>query len=69
MYVDYVLIYQKKGQNNVTTGINDLQISDRTSTNNLQNVTGALYNIAGQRVNSDYRGMVIGQGKKYIRNI
>lgn len=69
MYVDYVRIYQKKGQNNVTTGINDLQLSDQNSTNNLQNVTGALYNMAGQRVSSDYRGMVIGQGRKLIRNI
>ena len=41
-----------------TAGINAVQVS------NIEN--GALYNVAGQRVDENYKGLVIKNGKKYI---
>lgn len=41
-----------------------------TDIENIQNTATAsttLYNIAGQKVNADYKGIVIVGGKKYLR--
>ena len=62
MLIDYVRIYQKKGRHNVSTGIREVR--QKTSANN-----DAWYNITGQRVTSDSRGLLIHQGKKIIRQI
>lgn len=45
--------------NGKTTGIN-------TINNNEKKGSGIRYNLAGQRVNKDYKGLVIEDGKKYV---
>lgn len=60
MLVDYVRVYQKTGQHNVSTGIREVR--QKTAANN-----DAWYNITGQRVTSDSRGILIHQGKIIIR--
>ena len=35
-------------------------------TNNTKNSSAAIYNIAGQRVSKDYKGIVVKSGKKYV---
>ena len=46
----------------VNTGIQDI-----TTPATARQVSNATYNLAGQRVGADYKGMVIENGKKYIR--
>lgn len=46
----------------VTNGINDVNISDSKTRN-----ASEIYNISGQRVNKDYKGFVIVNGKKYFK--
>ena len=62
MLVDYVRIYQKTGQHNVTTGIRKVSRMNAT-------VNDAWYDMAGARVCADSRGILIHQGKKIIRLI
>lgn len=62
MLVDYVRVYQKTGQYNVTTGIRKVSRM-KTATND------AWYDMAGARVCADSRGILIHQGKKIIRLI
>lgn len=45
-----------------TTGITIVTVANRNTT-----ADNALYNLNGQRVGSDYHGVVIGNGKKYIK--
>lgn len=45
----------------VTTGIESAVVKEETTGKNV------LYNLAGQRVNADYKGVVIKNGKKYIQ--
>lgn len=45
-----------------TTGIETIAVET-----SLTNEDHAIYNQAGQRVNSNYRGLVIKNGKKYIQ--
>ena len=45
-----------------TTSINDI-----TTTPQHHNTTSAQYNLAGQRVDNNYKGIVIVNGKKYLR--
>ena len=40
------------------TGINEIKVNKQQS--------DAIYNIAGQRVANDYKGLVIKNGKKYL---
>ena len=42
-----------------TTGVDNLSVDD--------NHNGSSYNLSGQRVDGSYRGVIINQGKKYIR--
>lgn len=42
-----------------TTGINNISIKQQNS--------GALYNLAGQRVDASYKGVVISNGRKFIK--
>ena len=44
--------------NNVTTGINAVE--------NNAKANDVMYNLAGQRVNKNYKGVVIVNGKKYM---
>jgi len=44
------------------TGINDLKDSK-----NLKDLNDSTYNLAGQKVGKDYKGIVIQGGKKYLR--
>ena len=62
MLVDYVRIYQKTGQHNVTTGIRKVSRMNAT-------VNDAWYDMAGARVRPASRGILIHQGKKIIRLI
>jgi len=43
----------------ITNGINDITVDE-------QGKAGKIYNMAGQRVNESYKGIVIKNGKKYI---
>lgn len=47
--------------NGVTTGINKVEADT-------ENVNAPAYNLAGQRVNNSYKGIIIKNGKKYINN-
>ena len=47
-----------------TTGPDDDAISLIPAS---QNKNGALYNLAGQRVSKDYKGIVISNGKKILK--
>jgi hypothetical protein len=42
----------------ITTGIENVTVK--------KNVPAAIYNIAGQRVNNNYKGLVIKEGKKFV---
>ena len=46
----------------VTNGIDNVT----TQTNSIENANAPLYNLAGQRVNKDYKGVIIQNGKKFI---
>lgn len=60
MLVDYVRVYQKKGQHNVSTGIRKVSRMNATAND-------AWYDMAGARVSADSRGILIHQGKIIIR--
>ena len=45
----------------VNTGIAEVQTGHQTATQ------GIIYNLQGQRVGRDYKGVVISNGKKYIK--
>ena len=45
---------------NSSTGINGVHVANKHN-------DGKMYNIAGQRVGNDYKGIVIVNGKKYIK--
>ena len=60
MLVDYIRVYQQKDQENVTTGIRHLSAEDRDTDN-------GWYNLMGQRVGNDGRGLLIHHGKKIVR--
>lgn len=62
MLVDYVRVYQKTGQHNVSTGIRKVSRMNATAND-------AWYDMAGARVCADSRGILIHQGKKIIRLI
>ena len=62
MLIDYVRVYQKTGQHNVSTGIR--QVSRMNATAN-----DAWYDMAGARVGADSSGLLIHNGKKIIRHI
>ena len=47
--------------NGVTTGINKVEADT-------EDVNAPAYNLAGQRVNNSYKGIIIKNGKKYINN-
>lgn len=50
-----------------TTGIDAIQNSKFTMQNSQSNINGSvIYNLAGQRVGSNYRGIVIVNGKKLL---
>lgn len=55
MAIDHVFLYKKDA-----TGIKNL-------TSSLSKGEGASYNLSGQRVGNSYRGMIIKDGKKYVR--
>lgn len=48
------------GEETVATGITNIKA-------NVKNSSDAVYNIAGQKVNDSYKGIVISNGRKYIR--
>lgn len=50
---------EKSTKSDESLGINDVE-------GNWQNASNTIYNIAGQRVGSDYKGIVIKNGKKYL---
>ena len=53
--------YKKEGANtNPYTGIENVTVKNAKTSN-------AIYNIAGQRVNKDYKGLVIKDGKKFVK--
>ena len=52
------LYITKEAAQGAATGIESVQ------TQQLQN--GAIYNLAGQKVGNDYKGIVIKNGKKYL---
>ena len=58
------MTYEKTYEVNITmtTGINAIETAD----NGELDKTKPMYNVSGQRVNSDYRGVVIQKGKKFI---
>lgn len=60
MLVDYVRVYQKTGQHNVSTGIRKVSRMNATAND-------AWYDMAGARVSADSRGILIHQGKIIIR--
>ncbi len=60
MLVDYVRVYQKTGQHNVSTGIRKVSRMNATAND-------AWYDTAGARVSADSRGILIHQGKIIIR--
>ena len=45
---------------NSATGINGVHVANKHN-------DGKMYNLAGQRVGNDYKGIVIVNGKKYIK--
>ena len=45
----------------LATGINKVEADT-------ENVNAPAYNLAGQRVNNSYKGIIIKNGKKYINN-
>jgi carbohydrate-selective porin OprB len=47
--------------NQKPTGIQNVKVADAKSAN------GAIYNLAGQKVNENYKGIVIKNGKKFIQ--
>lgn len=47
----------------VTTGINGVKADNATI-----DVNAPAYNLAGQRVNNDYKGVIIKDGKKFLNN-
>ena len=55
---DYIYIIQ--GDASETDAINGVVISDKTANDNV------LYNLAGQRVGKDYKGVVVKNGQKFI---
>lgn len=55
---DYIYILQ--GEVDETDAINGVVISDKTANDNV------LYNLAGQRVGKDYKGVVVKNGQKFI---
>lgn len=55
---DYIYIIQ--GDASETDAINGVTISDKTANDNV------LYNLAGQRVSKDYKGVVVKNGQKFI---
>ena len=58
--VKKVQIYDVKDSNSKETGIEDVK------TVNTKKVDGAIYNLAGQKVNASYKGIVIKNGKRYV---
>lgn len=57
---DYVNVKSIYYDDTATTGIEGIKTNDKTN-------DGAIYNLSGQRVSSDYKGVVIINNKKYIR--
>jgi len=60
MLVDYVRVYQKTDQHNVSTGIRKVSRMNATAND-------AWYDMAGARVSADSRGILIHQGKIIFR--
>lgn len=50
----------------VVQGEVDLTGIEAVKTNKVQNVASAIYNVAGQRVDASYKGLVIKDGKKFF---
>ena len=55
-----VQVYKINESNSKETGIEDVKAV------NTKNVDGAIYNLAGQKVNTSYKGIVIRNGKRYM---
>lgn len=58
--VKKVQIYDVKDSNSKETGIEDVKTVNRKKDD------GAIYNLAGQKVNASYKGIVIRNGKRYV---
>ena len=58
--VKKVQIYEVNNSNSKETGIEDVKTVNR------KKVDGAIYNLAGQKVNASYKGIVIKNGKKVV---
>lgn len=61
MYVDYVRIYQKKDQHNITTGIKGVARGTRTT-------DGKWYDISGSPATCSGHGIIVCNGQKTIRH-
>ena len=59
--VKKVQIYDVKDSNSKETGIEDVKTVNRKKDD------GAIYNLAGQKVNASYKGIVIKNGKRYVK--
>lgn len=55
-----------------TTILKEVELLEKTNTAGIQSITpqgadGAAYNLSGQKVNASYKGIVIRNGKKFLR--
>ena len=58
--VKKVQIYEVNNSNSKETGIEDVKTVNR------KKADGAIYNLAGQKVNTSYKGIVIRNGKRVV---